>query len=439
MQLRLSDIQIGEKLGAGGFGNVFRATGDHFGATVAIKLLRVEDDSARRRLAREIRLLSSLDHKNIIPILTWQLEGEQVWLTMPLAEESLFQRMIFEKLPVQKVNSYFVQMLDAVQFAHEHTNRIIHRDLKPENILLVGDNLFVSDFGLGKPLEKGGLYSTVTVNAIGMGSRGYSSPEQLTDIRNADERSDIYALGMVLYAMLTNRNPEHIDLSLVPSKYEYIISRCRRREPSKRFASVSELRSAFLTAIDANSYSLTQTVESQLKELLTLECTAELANNVSKILHEYVDNERLYETCFPLMSKDYVEFFVDPSYIEDFKYLLNRFDQYVSGQLQFKYCDDVARLYQLIAETSADLDVYEIVLERLLLMGNSHNRYFVMEVIMKLLCQLHLGSAGQVMIAKEVIERQPEAFRVAYLNKGSLLASCTMPNVLWKSIQSIVG
>ena len=298
---------------------------------------------------------------------------------------------------------------------------------------------FVSDFGLGKPLQRGGLYSTLTQNTVGLGSRGYSPPEQMIDVRDAQEQADIYSLGMVLYAMLTNSNPDPVFIAKVPKRYKYTIQRCKRDEPSDRFASIRELRTAFLQAIDDTSFTLSSPVEDRLTHIFSLDCTSELANEVVQLLYDNVDNRSLYQTYIPQMGRDYIEYFVSSSSSEDFKYLINQFDIHVSGRLNFKYCDEVASFYQWVCELSDDLDIYKLLLERLLIMGVMHNRWYVMEVFCNVLCQLTKHDPGKTMTAIEVIEKHPDDFKILHLNKFALLCNCSLPRLLRATIEATIA
>ena len=301
---------------------------------------RLEDD-----LFREVKLLSSLDHKNIIPILAHQLEVDPIWFAMPLGDGSLLDRMISSAIPRQNVHDYFLQILDGVEYAHAHANRIIHRDLKPENILLFGDDLLISDFGIGKPLERSGLYSTVTQFRVGIGSPGYVAPEQWADIRDANEQADIFSLGMILYTMVANSipNPTH-DITRIPRQYHYIIQRCARKTPDERFASVVELRQKFLSAIDRSSFRTASPDEERLAYLFSVACAPELANDVLRIFFDNGDKSSLYKSCFPQMTRDYIEHFSQTGWLDDFKHILLQFDEHVSGSLNFSILQHCGRL-----------------------------------------------------------------------------------------------
>lgn len=434
-----NNITLIEKLGLGGYGEVYKAKVANLHGTVAVKVLKAEDEQAKRRLAREVKLLSTLDHNNIMPILTSDLDSEPMWFAMPLADESLFDRVKRGAISATAVNEIFLQILDGVRFAHEHDLRIIHRDLKPENILFLGDQVLVSDFGLGKPLERGGLYSTITMRTEGMGSRGYSAPEQLVDVRDADERADIYSLGMVLYVMLVRRNPDPVAISEVPAPYNYIISKCKRSNPPERFSNVYELRDLFLQSIDESSFDLSNPLQDRLSDIFSRPCNDDYANEVLKILHQNVNDQALLMSTFPSMGRDYVEYYVNSGSNEDFKYLLQQFDEFVSTPLPFKYCDAVADFYESVLEFTDDIEVYAMILKRLLVIGVQHNRWHVMDVFCDVICKLTKNDRAETMTAKEIIEAHPSEFKLLYSNKSSAIENCSMPKILVATIRETLG
>ncbi len=435
-----SELQFLTKLGSGGFGRVYEATLPNLRGTVAVKLLKVEDEEARKRLVREIKLLSTLHHRNIIPILEYKLEDGQVWFAMPLADQSLLDKMQSEKIPEQKIQDYFLQILDGIEYAHNHEQRIIHRDLKPENVLLFGEDALVADFGLGKPLERHGLYSTLTQHTEQIGSAGYTAPEQWKDVRNSQEAADIYSLGMLLYVMLAREVPyPTYEPSLIPRKYLYIIQRCARKEPTHRYASVNELRQAFLTAIDRTSFQIASPDEEQLAKLFALPCRPELANDILRILYDNGENRRLYKACVPEMSRNYVDYFIQNGMLGDIKHILAQFDEYITGSLNFRYCDVVAEFYEMVAEVCTDIDVFKLLLERLLVMGVAHNRWHVMDVFCNLVCSLTERDPSRTMTAVEVLEIHPEDFRMLYSHKETILSDCSLPRLLRTTMGRIVA
>src|SRR6202521_5370377 len=183
---QLGPYKIEGPLGAGGMGEVFRAVDTRLGRSVAIKTSQQQFSD---RFNREARAISSLNHPHIC---TLHDVGPN-YLVMELVEgETLAARLQKGRLPVAAVLRYAAEIADALAAAH--ALGIIHRDMKPQNIMITKSGVKVLDFGLAKsPTDE-----TLTVTRAVMGTPAYMAPEQLEG-KECDARSDIYALGLVLY------------------------------------------------------------------------------------------------------------------------------------------------------------------------------------------------------------------------------------------------
>lgn len=129
--------------------------------------------------------------------------------------------------------------------AHAHDHGVLHRDLKPPNVLFCGGVPKVADFGLGKRLDPEATKLTKT--DMWMGTEPYMAPEQFADAKRVEPPADVYALGKVLWEMLTGRQPDvlHVDISAVPRDFRFFIEKCTRREPAERFGSAGEALATF--------------------------------------------------------------------------------------------------------------------------------------------------------------------------------------------------
>src|SRR5215475_5022785 len=217
---RLGPYEILSAIGAGGMGEVYRATDTHLGRQVAIKVLPeafAQDPERAARFEREAKTLASLNHPNIAQIYGLEKSQGSYALVMELVEgDDLAQRIARGPIPLDEALPIAKQIAEALEVAHEQG--IIHRDLKPANIKLRDDGTVkVLDFGLAKALEPASAMSpaltaspTITTPAqmtgVGMilGTAAYMSPEQAKG-RPADKRSDIWSFGAVLSEMLTGK------------------------------------------------------------------------------------------------------------------------------------------------------------------------------------------------------------------------------------------
>jgi len=203
---------IERELGRGGMATVFLAQDLRHDRPVALKVLHPELGASLgpERFLREIRLCARLQHPHILTVLdsgeVTRPDGPPLlWFTMPYVEgESLRDRLTRERqLPVEDALRLARETADALDYAHRHG--VVHRDIKPENILLSGDHALVADFGIARALGGGG--ERLTETGIAVGTPAYMSPEQASGERDLDGRTDIYALGAVLYEMLAGEPP----------------------------------------------------------------------------------------------------------------------------------------------------------------------------------------------------------------------------------------
>jgi eukaryotic-like serine/threonine-protein kinase len=271
---RLGSYRILSLIDAGGMGEVYRARDDRLGRNVAIKTIaphRAADPDAFARFQREGRATAALAHPNILTIHDVGREGETAYLVAELLDgESLRARL--SRFPLPWGEALEIAAAVAAGLAAAHAQGIVHRDLKPENVFLASDGrVKILDFGLAR--WTGGAAEETAVDAVpstrltvpGMivGTTGYMSPEQ---IRGAaiDARSDIFALGCVLYEMLAGEPPfrrataaETMAAVLdappsplvgrgasLPSGLERVVMRCLEKNPEARFGSATELAGA---------------------------------------------------------------------------------------------------------------------------------------------------------------------------------------------------
>ena len=260
---------IERELGAGGMATVYVAQDLKHERQVAVKVLRPElaVSIGADRFLREIKIAANLNHPHILPLHdSGEAEGF-LFYVMPYVEgESLKDRLNREKqLPIDDALRITAEVADALGFAHHHN--VVHRDIKPENILLEANHAVVADFGVARAIEEA-EETRLTETGIAVGTPAYLSPEQASGERELDGRTDIYALGCVLYEMLAGQPPfsgptveniihQHLAVEpqsvtklrpAVPGEIETAVSKALAKAPADRFTSAAAFGDALLSA-----------------------------------------------------------------------------------------------------------------------------------------------------------------------------------------------
>src|SRR5512144_360949 len=206
-------LEILECLGRGGMGVVYKARQKTLNRFVALKLLapeRVLDPRFAERFACEAQALAALNHPNIVTIHDFGQAGGFYYLLMEFVDGvNLRQLLRARKFTPEEALAIVPPLCDALQFAHDRG--IVHRDIKPENLLIdITGRVKVADFGVAKMLgtinasdHAGQPAAPENTTGTGVGTPGYSAPEQKTDPHRVDSRADIYSLGVVFYELLT--------------------------------------------------------------------------------------------------------------------------------------------------------------------------------------------------------------------------------------------
>jgi tetratricopeptide (TPR) repeat protein len=200
--------RLEREVGRGGMATVYLAHDLRHDRPVALKLLRPELGASLGpdRFAQEIRIAARLRHPHILPVHDSGDAAGRLWYTMPFVEgETLRQRLAREgPLPVDEAVRIASQVLSALGYSHTHN--VVHRDIKPENILLEAGEAVVADFGVARAIAAAGD-ERLTETGIALGTPAYMSPEQASGNRELDGRSDLYAVGCLLYEMLAGQPP----------------------------------------------------------------------------------------------------------------------------------------------------------------------------------------------------------------------------------------
>ncbi len=263
--------RLRHEIARGGMAEVWEAEDSVLGRAVAVKLLLPElaaDPSFLERFRREAIAAARLAHPNVVGIFDTGIDDGLAYIVMELVDGRTLRETLMERgaLPPAEAVDVAAQVAGALEYAHKAG--IVHRDVKPANILLCGDGrVKVADFGIAKAAATEGVRADdLTSTGAVVGTAKYLSPEQV-DGRPVDGRSDVYALGVVLYEMLCGRPPfvgdtdmaigiQHLDRKPlsprqvkagIPKPLEAIVLRAMAKAPDHRYASAAAMQSALLS------------------------------------------------------------------------------------------------------------------------------------------------------------------------------------------------
>ena len=260
----LGRYHILEQLGEGGMAVVYKAYDTRLETDVAVKVIRVENltlgtmERALKRFEREAKALAKLNHPNIVNVTDYgEYEGKP-YLVMPYFPGGTLKQKLGKPIPWQEAIQTLLPIAEALDYAH--SQKMVHRDVKPANILLTERGQpMLTDFGIAKVLDVEETMD-LTGTSAAVGTPEYMAPEQAT-AKIADHRADIYALGIVLYEMITGRKPYSADtpmavlimhardplprpskfVSGIPNAVEKVLIKALAKSPDDRYQNMAEM------------------------------------------------------------------------------------------------------------------------------------------------------------------------------------------------------
>lgn len=245
------EFQILELIGRGGMGAVYKAVQSDLDRTVAIKLLPPEtarDPEFMERFRREATTLARLDHPGIVRLFDYGQRDDFAFFVMEFVDGvDLARRLDDGPMAPGEVLAVASQLCDALQ--HSHERGVVHRDIKPANVLIARDGqVKLADFGLARLVHPEAGDLALTQTHARMGTPRYMAPEQIRGDKNTDHRVDVYALGVVIYEMLTAQLPVgHFDppsekVPALTPRLDDLVLRALHAEPDRRFVSMAEVK-----------------------------------------------------------------------------------------------------------------------------------------------------------------------------------------------------
>ena len=299
----LGQYRIIEQIGTGGMATVFKAYQPSLDRYVAVKVLPpfyAEQPGFNERFVREAQVIARLHHPNILPIHDFGQEGQCSYIVMQYVEGANTLREEMKRSPLNfELTTHIIGQI-AAALDHAHSRRIIHRDVKPANVLMDNNWVLLSDFGLARMLETS---VQLTGTGVGIGTPAYMSPEQGQALQ-VDHRTDIYALGIILFEMLTGQVPHHADTPLaiimkrlneplplphllnpaIPEKVEQVVLKALAREPNDRFESAGAMADMLREAVASLPVQV-RSAPITTDTVVTSPATAEIPAGESTVAH----------------------------------------------------------------------------------------------------------------------------------------------------------
>jgi len=292
--ITLGRYHLNQRLGEGGMSEVYLAYDELMHRDIAIKVMSNSNTEYIERFQREVEAVGNLHHNHILPAFDYGQQNPWHYLVMPYIEHGSLSDLLDEgPLTLEHTGEMLAQIAGALQCAHDHG--ILHRDIKPSNILLSDDHYaYLADFGLAKPMDG---RDNVTHTGVLMGTPEYMAPE-LAD-GHASISSDLYALGILLYQMVTGQLPFTGDTALAvymrqlheipppPSRLnpaitpdvDRVVLRALDKDPRRRFQTPDDLAQAYLQAVNAP---LLNVVSSDAKRIYTESAVASASLEVAQ-------------------------------------------------------------------------------------------------------------------------------------------------------------
>jgi YVTN family beta-propeller protein len=271
----IGGYQLGEVIGRGGMGVVYKATHVHLGRQVALKLLAPElsgNDEFRRRFLRESRLAASIEHPNVIPVYDAGDSQGTLYIAMRYVDGVDLARFLRDQGPLEPLMalSLLDQVAAALDAAHDHD--LIHRDVKPANVMIAAGRCYLTDFGLTKQASAAGAESALTRTGSFLGTLNYTAPEQIEG-KQITASADLYALGCVMHECLTGAPPFTKDSEVallyahlsepppppsrvrpgLPPAIDGVMAKALAKSPEERYRTCGEFMAAARAALTQES------------------------------------------------------------------------------------------------------------------------------------------------------------------------------------------
>lgn len=383
--MKIGEYDVIDKIGEGGFGEVFTVEKD--GDIFALKICSSDEDEVLRRFNREIRLLETVTHKNVIDILDSDFRNTPPFFVMPLCQGALSQKNYGKN--VESLINDLLQICDGLEALH--SNGIFHRDIKPNNILIDRDILRLSDLGLGKFEDRDS--TPLTPSSVAMGTIGFAPPEFFRHggTKNATIPSDIYQLGKTIYCLYTNESPAHIDKDKIPNGLYYIIRKCINENPADRYQNIAELRNALIKHLEIlkgnnNPYGI---FDNLIAELQKKHAIKEDVYNLFNVLYEFKEDSNTFYSKVKDIPVDYFTFLNDgdlQTFVDVYNDVVIELNN--NGNLSWSDAETIANQMKKVFNSTSNIEIRTIAMKITLFFAASFNRYKAMDIFNDMLVMI---------------------------------------------------
>lgn len=376
-----------EELGKGGMGKVFKVSRNK--KQYALKMCMLTDKNSILRFRREVRLMKTIEHVNVIEVIDSRLTGKSPYFVMPLCKFSIAEKLERLKSKPEFALRVLKQVCTGVNAIH--LSGVVHRDIKPHNILISETNrIKISDLGLGKFSKRD--TKPLTSSNDHMGTAGYMPPEfyQKGGTKNADIRSDIYQLGKLIYTIVSGEPPLHVKKDLLSGGLQFIVDKCISDDPEDRYQSVNALKTSlnnYLRSLDPENNPVSaydSYIDIAITNLRNNEYEEE---NIERIVHSVVgfkgdpeiffkQSKKIPKGIFEIIASDYPT--LCRAFIKAYSPTIEKY--FMQSNSDFAESEVVASILKTIFNNTRILAVRNSALKTTLIASVETNRYNAMGV-----------------------------------------------------------